>query len=654
MRTFTFILLTLIATANLYGKPTSGETERVGAVQDMFSLIDSLNDLAHSNRRSNPRLSLEYSLRAYQLCEGTDYPKGLASALHSMGTAKVILGRYDRGLNDLIQASTIRENLQDYVGLMSTLNNIGFAYSELNNDKKALEFYLKALSYREHSDNLRDVGVVLNNIGHLSLRQLDYDAALENFYKALEVNQQNGDDRGTASTLSNIGRVYHKTGSYDKGLEYHLRAYELGKNQDDKFGLISTLRNIAEVYLLKGKYADATNFALRSMLLAQEIGSLTEERNTAALLAQIYEKRGRYKEAAKHYKIESELKDSLFSIQQSEAMAQIQSAYEVESKVKENEFLRKEQVISDQVITTQRWLLLFSGLFLLVVLVLLLIILRSNRKIKSVIQELTQKNEEIVAQKETIQQKVSAVDEKNKELESINTIKNKLISVIAHDLKNPFNSITGYSELLVTDLSGYSNEEIVMFLGIIHDNAIKGNMLLDNLLQWSRLQTRTIQFLPVVHNLYKLVNDELFFTQHKAKEKQVSINNEVPTDLEVFADSNMLKTVIRNLLSNALKFTPKGGSVTIHSKAEAESVLVSVTDSGEGIEPHIKEKLFTGEAGVTTTSDSGEKGTGLGLMLCKDFVLKHKGEIWVESKPGEGASFFFRLPNKPSDTLPDS
>lgn len=647
------LLVAFVGLCSFFGYSAPVANDVAGYQQEVITLIDSLNDLAYNNRRNNPRLSLEYALRAFHLCDNVDYPKGLAGALHSMGTAKVVMGRYDQGLTDLMEAVSIREQIEDYVGLMSSLNNVGYAYSEIKNDTRALEFYQKALSYSNHTNEPRDVGIIINNIGHVSLRQNDFETALEYFYRALEVNEQYADSRGVATTLSNIGLVYHKTGSYAKGLEYHMRAYELGKDQDDKFGMIATLRNISEAYLFQGSYTDATNFALRSMLLAQELGSLTEEKNTAAILAKIFEKRGRYRDAARYFKIESELKDSLYSIQQTEAIAQIQAAFEVEGQIKENEFLRKEQTINAKVIKTQKWMLFFTGVFLVVVLVMLVIILMSNRRVKSVNHELIQKNSEIVTQKETIQQKVQALDEKNKELEDINTIKNKLISVIAHDLKNPFNSISGYSELLITDFAGYSPEDVATFLGIIHDNALKGNMLLDNLLQWSRLQTRTIQYLPVVHNMSRLVEDELFLMQHKAKEKGIEIKNKVPNGLEVFADSNMIKTVVRNLLSNALKFTPNGGVVSIKAKAEEQSVLVSVTDSGEGIEPHIKEKLFTGEAGVTTTSESGEKGTGLGLMLCKDFVLKHKGEIWVESKPGEGASFFFRLPNKPASTGDD-
>jgi signal transduction histidine kinase len=609
-------------------------------------LVDSLNSISYSSRRSNPRFSLEMAHRAKQHSESIKYSKGLASALHNMGTAKAVLGWFDKGLIDLIEASRIRVEIDDRGGLVSTYNNIGFIYSELKNDQKAMEFYEKAFSYIDYSEANRIISIVINNIGNVSFRSENYDKALEFYYQALRMNEENGDDRGISNTLSNIGQVYNATGDYKKGLEYLLRAYEIGKNLNDKFGMVNTLRNISELYLNQNQDIEATNYALRSMILVKELESLGEERTTVGLLAKIYERRGIYKEAAKYYKDESRLKDSLFNIQRAEAIGRIQTAYEIENQIKENEFLKKEQAINAQKIRIQRYSLFISIFFLLVVLSLLFLIIRANSRIKSVVEQLKIRNAEITLQKETIQQKANALDEKNIELQSINAIKNKLISVIAHDLKNPFNSISGYSELLLNEVSSYSEKEILTFLGIIHDSSVRGNMLLDNLLQWSRLQTRTIQFLPVIHNLDKLVKDELFFLQHKAKEKSIKIKNIIASNIEVYADSNMLKTVVRNLLSNALKFTPNKGEVTINAIEEDSSVLISVNDSGKGIEPQIKEKLFTGEAGVTTLGESGEKGTGLGLMICKDFIEKHDGEIWVESAPEKGATFFFRLPNK--------
>lgn len=643
-RVYTYLLPVVLIFSfsfSVFSQPEGRVTQK-----DVPAAVDSLNNISYTYRRSNPKLSLEYALKAYQLCQSIDYLHGLAASLHNMGTAKATLGQLDKALDELVKSSQIREELNDYQGLVSSYNNIGFIYSELRNDTKALEFYERALTYQELIKNKSYAGIIYNNIGYGYVREKKFDAALSYFNRALEFCRESNDSRGESSTLSNIGLIYRARGDFEKGLQYHLDAYELGKNHSDRIGMTGMLRNIAESYLLLNKDAEATNFALRSMLMAKEYGLYGEERGTAAVLARIYEKRGMYKEATKYYKLESDLKDSLYAIQRSDAVEKIQAAYEIENKLKENEFFKKEHEINQQVIKTQKYLLFGSVFFIVIVVSLMTAILRVNKRIKLTLKELIQRKDEISAQKETIQQKVVALDEKNEELESINSIKNKLFSVIAHDLKNPFNSIIGYSELLVYNFKNYSEDEVWSFLKIIHDSGVKGNILLENLLQWSRLHTRTIQFLPVTNKLRKLILDELYFFQPKVQEKSIQVEVNVNEKLEVFADSNMLKTIIRNLFSNAIKFTPSNGTISINGSSRGSSVLVCVSDTGQGIEPHIKEKLFTGEVGVTTANEGGEKGTGLGLMLCKDFVTKHKGEIWVESKPGEGASFFFLLPNK--------
>ncbi|MFP4557729.1 MAG: tetratricopeptide repeat protein [Bacteroidales bacterium] len=614
--------------------------------ENKIQIIDSLNNISYNNRRSNPKQSLEYALKAYKLCQDVSYKKGHAFAIHNMGTAKAILGNYDSGMTDLIEASRIREEINDYEGLVSTYNNIGYVYSEMEDDKKALEFYNKALKQQKKTELLRDLGIVLNNIGHVHFRNNQLDSALHYFYKALEVNEEDNDERGASASKSNIGSVYRNMGEYEKGLKYHYDSYKIGKKHNDRYGMISTLRYIAEDYIYLGQIEKATNYALKSLIMAQDIGSLGEEKNTISLLARIYEKRGQHQKSNHYLKFESKLNDSLFSIEKAQVLGRLQSAYELENKAQENEFLRIEQQANAQQIKLQRSLLYLSAAFIVIAFSLLIINLLSRRKIKHSNQELLTKNQEIINQKQTIQEKVKALDDKNKELKNINQIKDKLISVIAHDLKNPFNSISGYSELLLTEPESYSTTELKTFLSIIHDNALKGNMLLDNLLQWSRLQTSTIQFVPVEQKLYKLVYDELFFAQHKAKEKEVKLLTNIPENTEVFADSNMLKTVIRNLISNALKFTPKQGQISIASERVNNGVNICVKDTGSGIEPQIKEKLFTGEAGVTTPNERGEKGTGLGLMLCKDFIDIHKGEIWVESQPNQGSSFYIFLPDR--------
>ncbi len=607
--------------------------------------IDSLNQLSYKNRRTNPKLALEYAIKANELCKGNDYVKGFAASLHNRGTARAVLGNYDLGMLDLLEASRLREQIEDHEGLVSTFNNIGFVFSEMGNDRKALEYYQKSLDYQNKTNLKRDLGIVYNNIGSVYLRENKLDQALTYYYKALDANKEDGDERGIGASKSNIGTIYSNLGQYKKGLEFHFQAYELIKKNKDNLGMMSTMRYISNDYLHLGEIEKATDYALKSLQLAQQIGSMGEEKNSAILLATIYEKQGRTAKALELHKLVNTLKDSLFSVEKAEALGRMQALLEIETKAKENEILRREQEASHQQIRMQKLLLLISVFSILIAIAFILLIIKSKRKVKKANIELKAINKEVESQKIDIQQKANALDEKNSELREINQIKDKLISVIAHDLKNPFNSISGYSEIIISQFDGYSKSELLSFLRIINDNSARGNMLLDNLLQWSRLQTKTIQYLPVKQNLYKLVFEELFFVQHIANEKNIHISNSIEKEIIVFADSNMLRTVIRNLVSNSIKFTPNDGKVIISAFTTNEGTTLVVEDSGKGIEKNIKEKLFTGEAGVTTTGYGGEKGTGLGLMLCKDFIDKHNGKIWVESEPNTGAKFFIQLPS---------
>jgi signal transduction histidine kinase len=612
-----------------------------------IQLIDSLNQLSYHLRRNSPKLSLKYAIDAYELSKGTNYSKGFAAAIHNRGTAKAVLGQYDQSLKDLLDAAKIREEINDISGLTSSYNNLGYVFSEMQNDRKALDYYTKSLECHRKSDNAKEIGIVLNNIGWVQLRSKKLDLALEYFYMALKANEQENDERGVGASLSNLGTVYRQMGQYQKGLEYHLKALGIAEKHSDKFGLCNTLFYISEDYFKLKRIEESTVYALKSFILAKDIGMLSDEKKAAALLAQIYESRKKYEESNKYLKLVSSLNDSLFSIEKAETIGKIQSIYEIENRAKENELLRKEQATSNYKIQMQWNLLYISFAFLFLTILLSFFLFSSRKKIAKSIKLLQELNNEINYQKEIIQIKAEALNEKNNELIEINSIKDKLISVIAHDLKSPLHSIAGYAEVLLNRADASIDSEMLSYFRIIHDNAIRGNLLLENLLQWSMFQTHTLQFLPVKQKLAKLITDELYFVQPIAEEKNISIIYNFDSGIEVLADSNMLRTIIRNLISNAIKFSNKGGVVSIEAENTMTDTILTVSDNGIGVNAEIKNKLFTGEVGISSTGTMGEKGTGLGLMLCKDFIEKHSGKIYVETKT-HLTRFIVTLPLNPS------
>lgn len=258
-------------------------------------------------------------------------------------------------------------------------------------------------------------------------------------------------------------------------------------------------------------------------------------------------------------------------------------------------------------------------------------------------EELAQKSQELSREKEVVEHRKS-------ELEKLNANKDKFFSIIAHDLKNPFNTIIGLSELLLYNLDQYPREKIREFITQIYNYSTHTYTLLDNLLQWARSQTHQMEVQPDFIDLKVLIDDNVSLLTNKAEEKKIVLQTDVGDHAaQVYADENMISTVIRNLVSNAIKFTSEKGLVEIHTYSRQGEVVLSVSDNGVGIPKENLPKLFDLKTSYSTHGTHSEKGTGLGLLLCKEFVQMNRGRIWVESEPGKGSTFYVSLPDSPGN-----
>jgi signal transduction histidine kinase/ligand-binding sensor domain-containing protein len=236
------------------------------------------------------------------------------------------------------------------------------------------------------------------------------------------------------------------------------------------------------------------------------------------------------------------------------------------------------------------------------------------------------------------------VSVKTAELFELNASKDKFFSIIAHDLKNPFSSIIGFSEILKEEIAAGDLESFEEHVEIINVSAVQTLRLLENLLEWANSQTGKIIFKPLPVNLSELFNEEFKLLNDMSIAKSIELKWSAPDDLIVVADKNMLKTILRNLISNALKFTHKNGKVDVKAKIDNSHLEISVSDTGIGMKRDTIDKLFRIDANLSTIGTEEEKGTGLGLILCKEFIEKHGGKIWVESELGKGSVFKFVIP----------
>ncbi len=260
-------------------------------------------------------------------------------------------------------------------------------------------------------------------------------------------------------------------------------------------------------------------------------------------------------------------------------------------------------------------------------------------------EELEHINNQLLQKNEELQRSKDRTEESETQLKALNATKDVLFSIIAHDLRTPFNGILGFSELLSNSLKERDFNTSKESLNYINISAKNTLTLLENLLNWAKSQTGQLSFKPKSIILASLFEEIVEIIDSATKIKNISLRFFQSCDVEVYADANMLKTILRNLISNAIKFSNNGGKIDISSITKQDCVEITVSDNGVGMNVETQGKLFRIGTKITKTGTAGETGTGLGLIICKEFVEKHGGKIWVESELGKGSQFKFTLPN---------
>lgn len=240
------------------------------------------------------------------------------------------------------------------------------------------------------------------------------------------------------------------------------------------------------------------------------------------------------------------------------------------------------------------------------------------------------------------------ITSQNMELKKANATKDKFFSIIAHDLKNPFNSIIGFTNMLLDELNTLKKDEIINLIATINDSSKQAFKLLENLLQWARSQTGHIKFDPLQININSLIRESINSSKAFADSKDIKINIEVEDNLNITADNNMLHTVLRNLINNSIKFTKENGNITVKAHQNENNIQFEIIDTGIGMSKKTADRLFKIEEKISKPGTNNETGTGLGLLICKEFIEKHGGSIYVESEEGKGSKFIFTIPTEQS------
>ena len=497
------------------------------------------------------------------------------------------------------------------------------------NRSGSLEYLYKALALKEQ---LHDSLLRAQTYNYLAATYFEYEYPIyldsSKMYGLLSMGLAitYHDEKLEYSNLNILGKVKEGKGDLDSALVYLTRALEIVKRinpVDESLVLI----NIAGVYFNMEDIARAKKYAIEAYELAKQYNINTYIRMTSALLERIYVLENNYRKA--HFY----LGELIFYTRN----FLDETTEERVTVMKEQIRLVQEEAEVQKEMDRRRLWTLFLLILIGCSMVFIFIFARQKNRLKRTNRELLVMNQEIrIQQQET--------EKLAQELEISNTTLKKFISIIAHDLKNPFNTIIGFSDLLHTEFNILTPEERKLAIENTHKSAVSAYALLEHLLSWARLQTGAFNLEVTTIELSDLIDEVVNLLQTSAFLKKQKLVNQIPANIEIRVDRNMMLTVFRNILSNAIKFTPELGMIEVMAIVSDESVNIQFKDSGVGIPQTEIGKLFSIDEPFKTSGTNGEKGTGIGLLLCREYLEKNGGTILVESQVGTGTVFTVKLP----------
>jgi two-component system, sensor histidine kinase and response regulator len=597
--------------------------------------INNLNLLAHAFYGINADSAIFYSRKALQYSEQTHYAKGQSESWRLTGNAYKLTGDYTNMLSCYYQSLTIAEKISDPTLVGKANMNIAIFYEEVGKYDEALAKLQKAVRIYQGTGDSLQLAYVLSNISDIWYRQQEYAKALEYDSRALQISVALKNDYSIAFLNNDVGKMLAGKGLYQDALIHHLQSMNYYKLTGDKLGKAETTTYLAGDYLGLKNYGKAFEYARQGLDLAMELKGKKQIKEAGKVLADIAEARGNYRDALLYFQLYKDYSDSVFNEDTRKRTFELSARYEYEKK----EALLKEDAAKKEALqqhidrnhTLQIWIAVLIIISLTIAAILLSRSRRSNRQKNQLLQA---KNQEIHRQKEEMEHQAVQLLLNNQQ-------KDKLFSIIAHDLRGPLNSLKGMMDLLKE--KSLSESEINAMMAELRRNVDYSSELVGNLLFWASSQLSGIVVTPVNLSVQQLMHDILALFVRQAEEKNITLKNEISFGLIAFADKDMTQVIMRNLLSNAIKFCRPGDTIAIQGRLDGSFIEICVADTGIGIKEDVLDKIRRNES-ITTYGTAKEKGTGLGMLLCREFTEENKGRFWMESEWGKGSRFYFTMP----------
>ncbi len=631
--------------------------------------VNTLIELSREYQYSDLKKSLTLAEQAVKISESKELGITRAKAYHILGTYLGVSGDYGSSAkyNDL--ALSIRMQKKDTAGIARSYNALGEDFRAFGRFDEAYFYYTWSHRFASKAKDSLMMAIALHNIGSVFKSLKQYDKALSYFKITQQLSDEIGDHEGKAYNYDEIGDVYRLQGKYDsaiwalnyslsvsrgrkfvinelvpatlikmaqtylaKGdpktaLTYYDSAYILYQNSDNDYGTALINLGRGKVLATEKKFADAEKLMDSSYKVAMSVRSWTLQIDCASALSGLYEAKGDFSLSLKYYKQFKHLGDSLNNQGMETKMLQDQVRFETAAKEEQIIALTKLEELRKNELKKQELISNILVVVVALVVILLFTVYRSGQRRIRINKLLLEHQEEIKRRSE--------------ELEQLNQVKDKFFSIISHDLRSPMNALSAILNML--DNKQIKPEEFEQVTKELKVQFNHTKTLINNLLDWALLQMDKLKIQQEKLDLTNIV-EENFKLLKSLNTKATTLVNNIPQGTACVGDLNMVNLVLRNLVLNAIKFTESGGTVEVSvNSGNNNDWIVSVRDNGIGINPDVQKILFEKTSGYSTRGTANEKGTGLGLILCKEFVEKNGGKIWLESEMGKGSTFHFTI-----------
>ncbi|WP_299440218.1 tetratricopeptide repeat-containing sensor histidine kinase [uncultured Aquimarina sp.] len=545
------------------------------------------------------------------------YDRGIAVTNNNKSIIEHRLGNLEKSINLLLKANVYYKKLNDSISLADTFNNIGNVYHTLKQTASAKEYYKKSIAIKRKNE-LKTLGSTLNNLALIYIDTKEIDTAIVILNEALEENKKQNDSRSMSGTYSALGRIHLDQKNYNKAKEYFEASMFVGGKIEYKRRLVITKHALAAIAIKTGNLNEAERHLNDARIKSGELNSISQLLVNYKYTAQLDSAKGNFASAYEWQKKHQNLLNEETKIEKRKNVSITQQKLENEQEQQKTiEKQRLNELKANENLLLQKIYTYIVIVALIVAMTFIVFIVKSRLERAKYINQLNETNQ----------------------------VKNKLFSIVSHDLKNEIHGLNNTLNLLKNDI--ISEKEFKAIIPMLSDSTHQTTILLTNLLNWSRSQMNKLQANPTMLDFTEIIKDKFRFFESRASQKGIKLVNKLTDATLVYADKDMSTIVTQNLIANAIKFCNSGDTITIFKKEEENLIQICFFDTGIGISEENVIKLFSEET-ISTKGTDNETGTGLGLKICKELITLNRGTLDVESTLGEGSTFCITLP-KTSD-----